>query len=116
MLFKKHLLVKVLDGSKTQTRRCIRKRRYRVGSIQPVKTKYYEKAKGHIQIKRRFEQQLEDMTEEEAHAEGYKNLEEFRREWPQINKCPLDLKEIVTAYEFQKIEKAMPSKHANQPA
>ena len=105
MLFKRHLLHKVLDGSKVQTRRCASKMRYRVGSIQPIKTTYYEKAQGHVQIKRRFEQRLADMTEEEAKAEGYENLEAFRKEWPQITKHPLDLKETVTAYEFHKTEK-----------
>jgi len=105
MLFKKHLLHKVLDGSKVQTRRCASKMRYRVGSIQPIKAMYYEKAQGYVQIKRRFEQRLADMTEEEAKAEGYENLEAFRKEWPQITKHPIDLKETVTAYEIQKTEK-----------
>jgi hypothetical protein len=106
MLFKKHLLHKVLDGSKTQTRRRrTSKVRYRVGSIQPVKTTYYEKAQGHIKIKRRFEQRLLDMTEEEAKAEGYSNLEAFRKEWPQITKQPLNLQETVTAYEFDRAAK-----------
>jgi hypothetical protein len=114
MLFKKHLLHKVLDGSKTQTRRRVHKMRYRVGSIQPVKSAYYEKPKGHVQIKRRFEQRLADMTEEEARAEGYENLEAFRKEWPQITKRPLDLQETVTAYEIQKTEKVMRSKSTSR--
>ena len=106
MLFKKHLLCKVLDGSKTQSRRrCISKMRYRVGSIQPVKATYYEKAQGHIKIDQRFEQRLADMTEEEAKAEGFNSLAEFRKEWPIINKQALNLEETVTAYEFHKTEK-----------
>lgn len=106
MLFKKYLLVKAMDGSKTQTRRRrTSKMRYRVGSIQPVKSTYYEKAQGHIKIEKRFEQRLADMTEEEAKAEGFSNLEEFRKEWPQITKQPLDLQEIVNAYEFRKTKK-----------
>lgn len=105
MLFKRHLLVKVLDGTKTQSRRPECNRLYHVGSIQPVKSTYFGKAEGHVLIERRFKQRLKDMTEEEAHAEGYENLAAFRKEWPQITKRPLNLQEIVTAYEFHKTEK-----------
>jgi len=45
------------------------------------------------------------MTEEEAKAEGFSSLEEFRRELPIITKQPLDLQEVVIAYEFHKTEK-----------
>ena len=48
---------------------------------------------------------LADMTEEEAKAEGFNSLEEFRKEWPKITNHPLDLEETVTAYEFHKTEK-----------
>ncbi len=115
MLFKKHLLVKVLDGTKTQTRRCANNRLYRIGSIQPVKTTYYEKARGHVLIERRFKQRLEDMTEEEAHTEGYENLAAFRKEWPQITKRPLNLKEIVTAYEFHLYSRTSKLSSAGEP-
>ena len=48
---------------------------------------------------------LADMNEEEAKAEGFTSLEEFRKEWPKITKQPLDLEETMTAYEFHNIEK-----------
>ena len=98
MLFKKHLATKVLDGTKTQTRRCTKKK-YRVGSIQPVKTSYYEKTQGHIQINRRFEQRLSDMTEEEARAEGFNSIAEFKQAWKAINGS-WNPDQTVTAYEF----------------
>jgi hypothetical protein len=49
------------------------------------------------------------MTEDDAKAEGYSSLAEFRKEWPLITKQPLDLQEVVTAYEFHKTEKQQES-------
>ena len=45
-----------------------------------------------------------DMTEEEAKAEGFNSLEEFRKEWPKITKQSLDLEETVTAYGVRNTE------------
>ena len=45
------------------------------------------------------------MTEEDAKAEGFNSLEEFRKEWPKMTNHPLDIEETVTAYDFRNTEK-----------
>jgi N4-acetylcytidine amidohydrolase len=104
-LFKSHLAEKVRAGRKTQSRR-ISKVRYREGSVQPVQENYKPgKAKDHIKINRRYEQKLGDVTEEQAIAEGFNNLEEFKAEWCAITKKPWNPEQIVTAYEFELIKR-----------
>ena len=95
---------KVRTGTKTQTRRTS-KIRYREGSIQPIQESYTQRAKDHIKINKRYEQKLGDMTEEEAKAEGFQNLVEFKKEWEKITKQPWNPEQTVTAYEFQLIKK-----------
>jgi len=105
MLFKKHLAAKVRAGTKTQSRR-ISKIRYREGSIQPVRENCAPgKAKDYIKIDRRYEQRLGDMTEEQAKAEGFQNLAEFKRGWEEITKQPWNPDQTVTAYEFHLVSK-----------
>jgi hypothetical protein len=102
MLFKKHLATKVLDGTKTQTRRCTKKK-YRVGSIQPVSNGYTKPA-GYIKILKKYRQPLCCISEKEAKKEGYNSTDEFRQAWIQINgNYNPDL--VVTVYEFQLIKK-----------
>lgn len=103
MLFRSHLAAKVRAGQKTQSRR-ISKVRYREGSIQPVQENYKPgKAKDHIKINRRYEQKLGDVTEEQAKAEGFQSLAEFKEEWVTITKQPWNPEQVVTAYEFELI-------------
>lgn len=104
MLFKRHLAAKVRTGEKTQTRRTS-KIRYREGSIQPIQESYNQKAKDHIKINKRYEQRLGDMTEEQAKAEGFQSLSEFKKEWVEITKQQWNPEQTVTAYEFQLIKK-----------
>ena len=104
MLFKKHLLHKVLDGSKTQTRR-IHKRALKVGRTYGVTSRRYQKPAGHITILRAFPQRLRDVTEEDAKAEGFNNLAEFLEAWIKINGYLIPW-QTITAYEFHKTEKA----------
>ena len=104
MLFRIHLAAKVRAGAKTQTRRTS-KIRYREGSIQPIQENYNQKAKDHIKINKRYEQKLGDMAEEDAKAEGFENLDEFKKEWEKITKQPWNPEQTVTAYKFQLIKK-----------
>jgi hypothetical protein len=101
MLFRSHLAAKVRAGEKTQTRP-ISKIRYREGSVQPVQETYKSgKAKDHIRIDRRYEQRLGDVTEEQAIAEGFQSLSEFKEEWSKITKQSWNPDQVVTAYEFR---------------
>jgi hypothetical protein len=45
------------------------------------------------------------MTEEDAKAEGFQNLEEFKKEWEKITQKPWNPDQIVTAYEFHLLAK-----------
>jgi len=99
MLFKEDLLGKVLDGTKTQTRRTHRNL-LKVGKVYGIKCSYHEKSRGHILIIRRWQQRLGDITDEEIRKEGFADLEAFARRWEQINGT-WDPNQAVTAYEFR---------------
>jgi len=99
MLFKKPLLAKVLDGSKTQSRR-IHKRALKVGHTYGITCRRYQKSQGHITILRTSQQRLGDITLEDAKAEGFSNIEEFREAWININGA-WNPEQTVTAYEFR---------------
>jgi hypothetical protein len=44
------------------------------------------------------------MTEEQAKAEGFQSLEEFKKEWKKITKKDWNPEQIVTAYEFRLVQ------------
>lgn len=116
MLFKKQLLAKVMDGTKTQTRR-IHKRTLKVGRTYGATCRRYQKPQTHITILQAFPQRLMGVTEEQAHAEGFPNLAAFFEEWKVINGIKINGKlvlvapiipwQTVNAYEFHKTEKSI---------
>jgi hypothetical protein len=98
MLFKKPLIEKILDGSKTQTRR-LSKQTYKAGRTYGVTCRRYQKSQAHIQILQAKQQRLGDITREDVKAEGFQTIEEFKETWRKINReWNPDL--IVTVYEF----------------
>lgn len=103
-VFKRHLLRKVLEGHKTQTRRT-HKRTLTVGRTYGIRSTRFEKSQGHITITRRFQQKLGDVTEEDAKKEGFKDLKEFKQEWIKIYGSWIP-DQIVTAYEFHLVSAA----------
>jgi len=113
-LFKRHLLRKVLERQKTQTRR-IHKHPLKVGSIYGIRTTRFEKSQGHIKITRRFQQRLGDITEEDARKEGFKDIEEFRQQWISI-RGSWNPDQIVMAYEFRLVGATRKGKHKYGPA
>jgi N4-acetylcytidine amidohydrolase len=106
MLYKHHLADQIRKGNKTQTRR-ISKIEYQEGSIQPIQENYKDKAKTHIKINKKYKQKLGDVTEQQAKAEGFQNLTEFKAEWVKITKHPWNPDQLVTAYEFELLKKEM---------
>lgn len=101
-LFKKHLLAKVLDGSKVQTRRTHR-RMWTVGRAYAVRDKLFAKTEAKILILRRFGQRLGEISEEDAQKEGFENKEEFIKTWTAIYGQWLP-DQVVIAYEFKLVE------------
>ncbi|MCW4018014.1 MAG: ASCH domain-containing protein [Candidatus Bathyarchaeota archaeon] len=101
MLFKKHLFAKVMDGTKTQTRR-LSTQNYKVGKTYGATCRRYQKSQAHIKLTRKTPQRLGDITIEDAKAEGFKTVEEFKQAWIECYGT-WNPDQIVNAYEFHKI-------------
>ena len=89
MLFKSEMADLIDLDKKTATRRLSKKKFYKVGSIQPVQRNYFDKAKTHIKILRRYTQKLRYMSNEDAVAEGFKDRSDFFNYLIKINKKSL---------------------------
>jgi len=104
MLFKKHLIKRIQERRKTQTRR-ISRRKYRVDRTYSIRDNWFGKPQCHIHITRRFEQKLGEISPEDIKKEGFNSLEEFRRVWEEINgKGSWDPEEMVIVYEFELVQ------------
>ena len=111
ILFKPDAKQKILAGAKTQTRKLWDRPRAVVGSehlfyLRPPMTG--EKPFARALILRVWQQQLGDMTDAEARAEGYPTLDDFYRQFQQINsrKVQGDIRQVhVYAVEFQVVAK-----------
>jgi hypothetical protein len=104
MLFKPELLELVLQQRKTQTRR-LSKQHLKAGRTYQLRANFKPgPPAGHITIKRRFEQRLGDVTEQDAHAEGFNNLADFQAFWRTLFGS-FNPEQVVTAYEFELAEK-----------
>ena len=101
VLFKHHLITPILQKRKTQTRRR-HKRKWQVGRTYTFTDRWFDKPHGCIRIKRRFQQRLGDVSEQEAKAEGYESLADFREDWKSIT-GDWNPDETITAYEFELI-------------
>lgn len=86
MQFKKDLRAKVLDGSKTETRRLNTKRLLSVGRVYKIHLDWYKFLPyvGLLITARRIEK-LGEITKEGAEAEGGYTVPEFQRLWKSIN-------------------------------
>jgi hypothetical protein len=98
-IFKRHNLQKILQGAKTQTRR-VHKHTWQVGKVYALRDRWFSKAQAYIIITRKFRQKLGEISSEDVKKEGYKSLEEFRREWITLHD-KWDPEEIVWVYEFR---------------
>ncbi len=99
--FKRPLLVLILQGTKTQTRRNPHYQ-YSVGRTYAIGDNWSKGPAAKILITRKYRQRLGDMTEEEITKEGFSNLEAFQSFWEK-NVGPWEPENIVIAYEFQRV-------------
>lgn len=99
MLFKSHIIVRILQKRKTQACR-LHKRKWQVGRTYAITGRWFGKPQGLIIIKNMFQQRLGEVSEDEAKAEGYESLADFQEDWKSITGYWNPL-EPVTAYEFE---------------
>jgi hypothetical protein len=99
LLFKKEHINKILEGTKTQTRRR-HKRPLKVGRVYDVNKDWYHSTDIKIRIVKAYIQRLGDITPDEAFKEGGYTIEEFISVWKRIN-ISWDPDEEVVVYEFR---------------
>ena len=81
ILFKKEFIDAILNGTKTETRRK-GKKRWNVGAIHQLQLSYYDKEPfAKVEILSVEEKYLDEMTDADAHAEGFKSLNSFYGWW-----------------------------------
>jgi hypothetical protein len=104
-IFKRKHIAKILQGTKTQTRRT-HKHTWQIGKVYDIRDTWYSKPEAHIKITRKFKQKLGNISPEDIKKEGYKSLEEFRRAWEEINgRGSWNPNQTVIAYEFKLVFK-----------
>ena len=82
LLFKRPLLIKVLSGEKTQTRRR-RRPNVKVGGEYRLR-KGYSWLQTRITVTELSRQRLGDITPDDVRREGFNTLEEFKEAWAGI--------------------------------
>jgi hypothetical protein len=102
MMFKREFLDPIISGAKTQTRR-LHKHPLKEGRIYAVKRSWLGETGEYIRITKVYPQKLGDVSEEEAHKEGFRGIDEFRDAWIRINGS-WDPETVVTVYEFELAE------------
>jgi hypothetical protein len=106
LLFKPEHVPLILNGTKTQTRRIWKRKRCNVGAVHLAKTEMLSKdyfAK--LKILRVWQEELGEISESDAKAEGYASRKEYFAVFIEINKIEvvkLDL--VVWCVEFKKVE------------
>ena len=86
LLFKKDLVPLIIEKRKWQTRRVWKRRRVRPGSMQKAKTQMLSSDWfAVLPITRVWRQRLGNITEAEAHAEGFSSLAEFKEYWTRLH-------------------------------
>jgi hypothetical protein len=99
LLFKKHMLLKIRDGTKTATRRPI-KPMVKEGGKYHLKTELFKVHPDSIRVNRLYQQPLGEMTQADAQREGYSTLREFQDEWISLFKA-YDPEQTIWVAEFQ---------------
>ena len=100
-IFKRRHLRKVLNGTKTQTRR-IHRYTLSIGKTYAVRDRWFSKAQGHIIITRKFRQRLGDISTGDVQKEGFSSFKEFQDEWLACyGPDSWNSDQIVIVYEFK---------------
>ncbi len=108
LLFKPFHIPPILSGRKVETRRQWRTWRAKVGSIHKAKTKMLSPEYfAELEILRRWEECLGDISEKSIHNEGYDSREQYVAVWEEINKRPWNDDEIVKVLLFQVVGVSM---------
>ena len=85
ILFKPEHVAPILTGRKTQTRRLVGKRRWKVGTVHLAKTGYRrDQTFARIRITAVRQERLGDITEEDAVREGYCSAAEYQEVFRRI--------------------------------
>jgi len=109
MLFKPEHKQMILEGKKTATRRAWKRPMVKVGGIYKCKLKMLSKEYfAKIKVTELYEQELGEMTDEDAEKEGYKDVEDFRNIWIKINGSWYGDR-VVYVIEFKLVEKNLRS-------
>ena len=93
ILFQPKHVPLILDGRKRQTRR-LGKKRCNVGSIHQARTKLFGEPFARLRICAVEQQRLGDITVEEARAEGYDSIYDFRQAFWKINGYPKNMDDL----------------------
>jgi len=99
LTFKSDNIKKILNGTKTQTRRR-GKHQLKLGHVYGIKANWFKKAAAYVRITRKFKERLGDISGEDIQKEGYRNIWEYKAEWIKLH-GHWDPDIIVTAYEFE---------------
>jgi len=102
-MFFVHTWQKVLDGSKTQTRR-LKRGPYQVGKTYAVQPSRGHKAIARIRIKRVWEQGLDDVTQAQVRAEGFTTWLDFASTFRRLNRLSPFAWPTVWAFEFELVK------------
>ncbi len=98
MIFKKEFMPLILSGRKTQTRRTP-SRLLKVGKVYSIQVSRTKSTGYYIKVTRRYLESLGEVTEEEAHLEGFDSLAEFKQKWITIYSS-WEPDQVVVVYEF----------------
>lgn len=106
MLFKHEHLEKIYAGLKVRTRRLWKRPHARVSGIYPIKLKLFEKKNyGFIRVNAIRQENLLDITENEAWLEGGYTRYTFLEKWFEINpKSPENPELYVIDFQFQGLD------------
>jgi hypothetical protein len=89
VIFSSGLHVKVLNGTKSETRRLVKpgedRCRYKVGTDYAVQAQRGGRAQGRLRILAIERQRVGDITEESVRREGFKTREDFEAAWRELH-------------------------------